>query len=178
MLALDGSGEAGVRACIRLTARTSVALLIVVFPTSALRRRWPTPATGWLLRNRRYLGLSLAASHGYHLLFILALYAMGKGGDTSLATVYGGGFGFVMLAAMAATSNDASQRRLGRNWRRLHLLGIYTLWVVFAVSYLPAFGRGPIPTLLTLLLLAALVVRVGPARRAPSRPRRELRAGS
>ena len=92
---------AGVRACIRGTARTSLALLLVVFPASPLARLWPRPATRWLLRNRRYLGLSLAVSQGFHLVFIVSLSAMGQGGDTSFATVYGGGLAYALLAVMA-----------------------------------------------------------------------------
>jgi DMSO/TMAO reductase YedYZ heme-binding membrane subunit len=171
VLVLEGFDEAGVRACIRLTARTSLLVLVILFPLTALRRRWPIRATRWLRRNRRYLGLSLAVSHGYHGLFILVLYGMGRAGDVPAATLYGGGFGFAMLAAMAATSNDASQRWLGASWRRLHRAGLYTLWVIFAVSYVPrvleAFpdvGRAAIPSLATGLLLAALVLRLWPLR--------------
>ena len=69
----NGGGEEGVRASIRLTARTTALLLLVVFPASALLRRWPGSATRWIVRNRRYLGLSLAVSHGYHALFIAGL---------------------------------------------------------------------------------------------------------
>ena len=95
------------------------------------------------------------------------------------ATVYGGGFGFVMLAAMAATSNDASQRRLGASWRRLHRVGLYTVWIVFAVSYmpdaLPDTGRAAIPTLASGLLVGALLLRVWPARRAKRQDGRDAR---
>jgi DMSO/TMAO reductase YedYZ heme-binding membrane subunit len=179
VLATEGVGEAGVRACIRATARSSLALLVLVFPLSAVRRRWPSPATGWLLRNRRYLGLSLAVSHGYHLLFIGVLYSIGRAGDVPQATVYGGGFGFVMLAAMAVTSNDTSQRRLGASWRRLHWVGLYTVWIVFAVSYmpdaLPDAGRAAIPTLASGLLVGALLLRVWPARRAKRQNGRDAR---
>ena len=114
--------EEAVRACIRLTAATSGVLLVAVFPAAALRRRWPSAVTRWLLRNRRHLGLSVAASHvGFHGAFILVLYALGAGGDTPIVTVLGGGFGLLCLAVMALTSTNAAQRRLGQHWRQLHL---------------------------------------------------------
>ncbi len=120
--------------------------------------------TRWIVRNRRYLGLSLAVSHGYHALFISRLYAVGTPGDVSPATVYGGGLGFVLLAGMAATSNDASQRALGANWRRLHLAGIYWLWIVFAASYLPAALASPLAAAIGIGLVVALALRVWPQR--------------
>lgn len=163
LLLLAGGEEEGVRMAIRATARTTVAVFVLVFCTSPMRRRFKWDATAWLLRNRRYLGLSVAVSHGYHLAFILALYTMGAGDDTSIATVFGGSFGFLLLFLMVATSNDASQRRLGRAWRRLHLLGIYTVWIIFAVSYFPAAPSQPIAAVVSVALLAAMVLRLWPA---------------
>ena len=71
ILGLEGSGEAGLRMLMRATARTSLALFGAAFAASSLRSLWPTPATGWLLRQRRYLGLSFAFSHALHALAIL-----------------------------------------------------------------------------------------------------------
>lgn len=168
-LVLYGFGEDGVRLAIRATARTTLAVFVVVFCASAIRRRWPGPATHWLMRNRRYLGLSAAVSHGYHLVFIGVLYGMGAGGDTPLTTVIGGAWGFVLLFALAATSNDASQRRLRGRWRQLHLLGVWTVWIIFAVSYLPAALESAIAAGASVALLAALLLRVLPQpRRAAS----------
>ncbi len=161
-LVLYGFGEEGVRTAIRATARTTAAVFAVVFCTSAVRRRWPGPWTHWGMRNRRYLGLSAAVSHAYHLCFILSLYAMGVGDDTPLVTVIGGGWGFVLLFAMAATSNDASQKTLGKSWRRMHVLGIWTVWIIFAVSYLPAAPTSPIAAAASLALVAVLLLRVWP----------------
>ena len=169
LFAVAGGGEEGVRLAIRATARTSLALFAVVFCSAAVRHLFKSDATAWLLRNRRYLGLSVAVSHGYHLGFILALYAMGVGDDTSIVTVVGGSWGFLLLFLMAATSNDASQRRLRANWRRLHLLGIYSLWLIFAATYLPAASSGLIAATASVALLASMALRlwpVGPVRRA------------
>jgi len=156
--------EQAVRLAIRETARTTLLLFAVVFCAASLRRRWKSDLTRYLIQNRRYLGLAAAVSHGYHLLFILILYAMGVAGDTPAATVIGGSWGFVMLAAMAATSNDASQRALRKNWRRLHLLGSWTVWIIFAVSYFPMAFANPIAGAASVALMAALLLRVWPQR--------------
>ena len=89
---------------------------------------------------------------------------MGVPGDISPSTVYGGGVGYLLLAAMAATSNDASQRALGANWRRLHTVGIYALWIIFAASYLPVVAASPLSAVLGTALLATLALRVWPSR--------------
>lgn len=156
------------QASIRLTAATSGGLLIVVFAASALLRQWPCAPTRWLVRNRRYLRLSVAASHvGFHAGFIAVLYGMGEGGETSLVTVIGGGFGMLCLAAMAATSTDTAQRRLGRHWRSLHLFCLYTAWGIFSFSYLPiALGGRVVGVVMMAGLLGGLVLRFFPAGRA------------
>lgn len=159
-----GGGEEGARLSIRATARTSALLLFLIFPASALHRRFRSDTTRWILANRRYLGLSLASSHTLHLVFILSLAAQGTLGEVDSATLYGGGWGYVLMFAMAATSNDASVRALGANWRRLHALGLFTLWVIFMVSYLPAPGRGPVAPVFFGGLVAVALLRWWPAR--------------
>src|SRR5262245_9536987 len=71
-----GTGQPGLSAGIRWTARSSLVFFLPTFVASALVSLHPAPATKWLLRNRRYLGLSLAVSHGFHLFLILALAAL------------------------------------------------------------------------------------------------------
>src|SRR5215510_13101545 len=56
----------GVRMVIRFTARSSLVLFCLAFSATALARLWPTAGSRWQRRNRRYLGLSFAASHAMH----------------------------------------------------------------------------------------------------------------
>ena len=72
----------------------------------------------------------------------------------------GGGFGYVLLYAMALTSTDRAQAAMGVWWKRLHRFGIHYLWFIFAFSYI---GRVLLPesattglTLLSLAVVAAL----------------------
>jgi DMSO/TMAO reductase YedYZ heme-binding membrane subunit len=165
LLAVAGSDEAGLRLVIRATARTSVVLFTLAFAASALCRRWPRPATRWLLANRRHLGVSFAVSHLVHLLAILALTGWSPRAFLARAGLAAGAFGvlgYAFLAAMVATSFDATAARLGpRWWRRLHLVGAHWLWLVFFASFAPRTAESPLlygP--LAALLLAALALRL------------------
>ena len=165
----QGAGEEAARACIRATALWSVLYLLAIVPASALHRRYRSPRTRWLMLNRRYLGLQLAASHALHLAFILLLYARGELGEVGVTTLYGGGWGYVLLFAMALTSNDASLRALGSAWRQLHRLGLNTLWVIFTLSYLPQSDSPPTRWVIFLGLLAVMAIRWWPVpKRVPA----------
>ena len=137
ILAEAGTGEAGMRMWIRATARTSLVLFGAAFTASSLRSLWRTPATGWLLRQRRYLGLSFAFSHGLHLLAILGLsLVLGDAFEIDAVTLIFGGGAYVMIALMAATSSDRVFAWLGRRrWHLLHKVGVYWIWIIFANSY-------------------------------------------
>jgi hypothetical protein len=135
-LGVHGAGEEGIRAVIRLTARTSFVLFNAAFAASALARRWPGRGTRWLLANRRQVGVSFAVSHLVHLVAILALARLMTVADD--ATVVIAILGYVAIAAMTATSFDRTAAWLGpRRWRRLHLTAGYFIWFVFLASYLP-----------------------------------------
>jgi hypothetical protein len=159
----QGGGEEGVRAVIRATARSSLLFFLAAFTASSLRRLWRAPATAWLLRNRRYLGLSMAVSHAVHLAAILILAARWpEQAEIPVATRIGGTLGYVFLAAMAATSSDRAFAWLGRRrWRALHWTGAWVLWAIFALSYVPEALAVPAYAPLALLVLAAGALRVG-----------------
>ena len=178
ILAWEGTGEPGLRMLVRATARTSLALFGTAFAASSLRRLWPTPATGWLLRERRYLGLSFAVSHALHALAIYALaLVLGDAFEIDLVTILGGGGAYLMIALMAATSSDRAVARLGRRrWRMLHLVGGYWIWIIFANSYtaraVMALARGSeslayVPV--AVFVWAVLGVRIAAALRARRR---------
>ena len=61
----------GVHEVIRFTARASFVLFCLAF-SAALYRLWPNAWTRWQRRNRRYLGVSFAASHFIHALAVIA----------------------------------------------------------------------------------------------------------
>jgi sulfoxide reductase heme-binding subunit YedZ len=154
----------GVRLSVRLTARTSAALFCLAFSAAALYALAPSPWTAWQRRNRRYLGLSFAASHALHALAIAA-YAytdpvMFKAYMTAFMYVFGG-IGYAFILAMTATSFDRTAAMIGpRAWRILHTVGAWYIWI----SFLNAFGMramaDPSYWPLVTLVLAAMVVRL------------------
>src|SRR3984957_8000597 len=75
----------GVRMVIRFTARTSLLLFCLAFGAAALARLWPNAWTRWQRRNRRYLGVSFAASHAIHAVAI-ACFAVMAPADYRAAT--------------------------------------------------------------------------------------------
>ncbi len=162
---VGGWNEESLRVVVRSTARTATVLLVVVFSASSLRGLWRSAATRWILANRRYLGVSFAATHGLHLIALALLdlhlprevFAERPAGTLALgASVY------LAIAALALTSSDEAQRRLGRRWRVLHRVGIYWIWLAFTADYLAIAAETgeALHAALGSLLLAGLALRV------------------
>jgi len=161
VLAVDGTGEAGLRTLIRVSALTSLLLFSSGFTASALNRLLRTPVSRWLLANRRYLGVSFAISHAVHLVPIVVLASTVPDFRANPTTLVFGGFGYVVLAAMTATSFDRTTAWLGpRAWKRLHTFGVYYLWFIFAASYIPRVAGARWYLFHSTVLVAALALRL------------------
>ncbi len=154
----------GVRMVIRFTARTSLLLFCLAFSAAALALLWPNGATRWLRRNRRYLGVSFAASHGIHLVAIAIFAAMDPAGyaaATSIASYIFGGIGYALIIAMTVTSFDRTAAALGaRAWHRLHLVGGYYLLFQFMVSFGKRIPDMPLYALFLIPLVAVFALRM------------------
>jgi methionine sulfoxide reductase heme-binding subunit len=162
--AYGGWTKEGVLAGTAITARWAFPWFIAAWSASSLARLWPG---GWrtaLLRRRRALGLAFAANHFVHLGFVVA--AVSQFGETRPLFVYllGGG-AYVMIAAMALTSNDAAQRWLGmRSWKLLHAVGGWWVLVIFANSYVSRLMLKPaIAGPAVALVVVALGLRIAAA---------------
>lgn len=178
VLACLGSGEPGLRAGIRVTARTSYALFLLPFAASSCVTLFPGPASKWLLRNRRVLGVSMAVSMGLHGALIVTLALAHRASffaTVQMSTLIGGGIGYVLIALMTAASFDRSAALIGKAaWKVLHKTGMYYLWIVFMFSYLGRL-RSPAYAVLIGLLLLTLGLRI--AVRIKRRYRHRLPAG-
>jgi DMSO/TMAO reductase YedYZ heme-binding membrane subunit len=154
----------GVRMVIRFTARTSLLLFCLAFSAAALARLWPNGWTRWLRRNRRYLGVSFAASHGIHAVAISCFAAMDPAGfvtATNLASYIFGGIGYAFILAMTATSFDRTAGAIGpRAWRMLHLAGGYYLLLQFTVSFGKRIPEMPLYALFLIPLVAVFALRM------------------
>ncbi|MEO6840624.1 MAG: hypothetical protein ABI192_07645 [Bradyrhizobium sp.] len=168
----------GVRMVIRFTARTSLSLFCLAFSAGALARLWPNAWTRWQRRNRRYLGVSFAASHAIHAVAIVCFATMSPPlfrEATSAASFIFGGIGYAFIIGMTATSFDRSADALGpRAWRILHLCGGYYLLLQFVVSFGKRIPDMPIYALFLIPLFAVFAVRMIAM---SSRPRPVMRAG-
>ena len=152
----------GVRMVVRFTARTSLLFFCLAFSAAALARLWPNLWTRWQRRNRRYLGVTFAASHAMHAIALAAFAAMDPAGfaaATNLASYVFGGIGYAVIAAMTITSFDRTAAAIGpRAWRTLHLVGGYYLWIQFMVGFgkrvpgMPLYGLFLIPLLIVMAL--------------------------
>jgi sulfoxide reductase heme-binding subunit YedZ len=174
ILAIDQASVDSIRMGIRATARTSLALFLPVFAASALIALAPGPATGWLRRNRRYIGVGFAASHTIHGILIIAFATIDPEqfwSRTSMATLYSGGLAYLFIFVMAATSFDRAVRWLGpRNWRILHTTGLWYLWISLVITFGKRGPEMPVYWLAVVLLVITLALRL--AARVRARPLR------
>ena len=130
----DLSGGEGVSSMIQLAVRCAIPLLYVAFAAGAIRILFPGAFGLWLLRNRKYIGLSFAAAMAWQLLFIVWLTSVHN--DYYLREVYvlrdvfEGVIGYAFLLAMTLTSFKFGRKHLSpKQWKRLHKIGIYSLWI-------------------------------------------------
>lgn len=133
ILIFHGINEPSMAIVIRLTARTSCILFLLAFCASSLRRFKSNKFTRWLLQNRRYFGLSMAVSHGFHAIAIIGAAIL----STEIPTDnHGGNLGYLFIIAMTITSFRYPASFLGeRGWQILHTVGMYYLWLAFIYSF-------------------------------------------
>jgi hypothetical protein len=166
----DLSTGGGVSSMVQLSVRCAVPLLFLVFAASSIQVLFPGPFGRWLLRNRKYLGLAFAAAMAWQALFILWLVL----GYTEyyvaevyvLRDVIEGVIGYAFLLAMTVTSFPRTRKHLKpRQWRALHLSGIYFLWAYAFGTYWWELYFYPDPVLLDYIFywsgLAAWALRAG-----------------
>ncbi len=138
--AIHGLGQEGWQIATRWTARYALLPFVLVFAASELVRYVEGPVQQ-LLRNRRGLGLSFAASHLIHAGAIVGLYfKLGK--LPSVLTLVGGGLAYLFIVAMAVTSTDVARRVMGPWWQHLHRWGLRYVWLIFFQSYLGRIVEG------------------------------------
>jgi hypothetical protein len=164
-----GIDEQGMRMAIRATARTSTILFLSAFVASSLRKLWSTPLSAWLLKNRRYLGISMAVSHTYHAIALFGLWIVTAGAAPQLGFL--GTFGYILLIAMTVTSFKRPAAWLGkRGWKILHTTGMHFFWLGLLFEYSSNLPKSIlIYSPFTILLVLAMMLRL-----AASRKQKEL----
>lgn len=140
------------------TAGVAFVLFSLAFSASSLRQLVPNSFTRYLMRNRRYIGLSFAVVHFTHLVLVLSNITMIGGEARGIATIVPGGIAYAFLVLMTLTSNDMSLRILGvKRWRLLHKIGGYYIWLIFIATTLPPSGDS---AWMLFLSIAVIVLRI------------------
>ncbi|WP_233890197.1 hypothetical protein [Paraburkholderia flagellata] len=125
---------------IRATARTSFVLFLAVFLSTSLARLLPSALTRSLVRERRYIGLSFAASQVLHAIALIIYIRTAPEAfwvGRTPATNIPGSIGYLMILLLTVTSFAMPARLIGpANWKKLHLAGVWILAVIFAASFL------------------------------------------
>lgn len=162
LLLHDGDVER-LQALARYTGRAGFLWFAFVFSISPWARLAPGDLPRAAMRARRGLGLAFGYHHFVHLAALLAYLGV-SGRELDLGRAAGGMAGYAAIALMMATSSDAAVRCLGpANWRRVHRAGLWYLWIVFLLTYLPRLlgklpddGGNPLRFALPVALLAAM----------------------
>jgi methionine sulfoxide reductase heme-binding subunit len=121
----------------------SVRFMIIAMMISPLRavlgrRRW----LDWLLARRRALGVAACGYGVLHLAFYL--YDMGDWGmiveEALIFSIWTGYAALAIFIAMGVTSNNASQRAMRANWKRLQRL-VYPAALLIALHWVYVDGE-------------------------------------
>ena len=165
---------------LRWLTKVSFLIFLLAFVTRPLHDVMNNRATSWLLANRRYVGLSFAVWHLIHWPILGSMmYLLGP----ATFWEYFGSFAIpagsilLVITLLAATSNNASQRVLGKRlWGAIHTVGIYVIWgwffKVYVLSKLPRvqhFEDKPYIFIYITLLFATMALRLLMAARRMSR---------
>ena len=148
---------------IRSTARLSFLLFMSAFVASSLHHYKKNSLTRWLLKNRRYLGVSFAVSHYLHLgaLILMTLHIdFNVFEDRGLFKTAFGATAYAFITLMTITSFDKTRNLFGaKNWKRIHTIGGYLLWVIFAKSYILEM-TDPLRIILALISITVILLRI------------------
>jgi sulfoxide reductase heme-binding subunit YedZ len=151
----------------RYSAHLAFVFLLLAFSASTLKVVVNNAQTRGLVRYRRQLGLGFATAHTFHLVALI-LFLSNLEGYSVDASIAVAGFGYVVTALLALTSNDYSVRRLGpAKWKQLHTVGVSILMLYFFVAF---SGRlltnfAPIYAVYVALIATAVVAKLRVKRR-------------
>ena len=153
---------------IRLSVQFASPWVFLAFVATPLTQLFPGNLSKWLLRNRRYLGLSFAAGFGWQAVFIAVLLTLHNAyyweelhNDVDLLLRLAS---YVFLFALTITSFFPVRRKVRpEHWRCLHLIGIWYFWAAIWGSYAPmamSSDAKTIDVVYTVIGLVALVLRI------------------
>jgi hypothetical protein len=153
MMRTDLSGGEGVSSMVQLSVRCAIPWLYLAFAASSIHVLFPGMLSRWLLRNRKVIGLCFAAAMAWQLLFIVWLVTIHNDYYVEevyvLRDVFEGILGYFFLISMTLTSFKFGRKRLTpKQWKYLHKIGIYSLWIYAFSVYWWALFYYPEPVLI------------------------------
>ena len=168
-----GWNAIAIKHAIDATGRSSLILFAIAFTASSIESLWTSSVTLWSLSNRRWIGLSFAASHFIHLGLIVSMSLLFPNPflrEQSLGQWLFGGLAYVFVFLMALTSTDQAQHWMGmKNGKRLHYVGSHWIWTVFLFTYLKHVKEGPFWFYLPFLVFTLLLIPIRFAKHIPPR---------
>ena len=161
---IHGVDEQGMRMAIRATGRTSTLLFTTAFVASSLRQVWNTSLSRWMLKNRRYIGLSMAVSHTYHAVALVGLWFVTNGAAPKIEPL--GTLGYVLLIVLTVTSFKFPAKLLGkRGWKIVHKTAMHYLWLGLLFEYGLKLSKSNFIALpFVILLILAMILRFAAGR--------------
>ena len=147
---------------IRLSVQLASPWIYLAFVATALGQLFPSSFSSWLLRNRRYVGLSFAAGFGWQAVFILVL--LGLHGDYYATVLHDTAefisrmLSYVLLLALTVTSFFPVRRTMDpRHWQLLHRVGIWYFWAAIWVSYAETVMTGDTRIITIVFVISGLL---------------------
>ena len=133
MLAKDMSLPADVSHMIGFAVRFAIPIIFIVFATSALQILYPNLLTRWLMRNRKYIGLTFAVAMFWQGVFIAHISIIHRSYYFENIFYFKdeleGTIGYLLLGAMVVTSFYFARQKLDKSqWDLIHKSGMYFLW--------------------------------------------------
>jgi len=156
-----GWSEDMIRAQIRWSAKISFTFFCFAFAASGIHHVFSSSFSEWLLKNRKYLGISFALIHLIHLgwIVLLQLSYHPVFNNADIMSLAGGGLAYFFVVLLLLTSFDTVKRRISdKIWKRLHLIGCAWILIVFSSSYLNRIDE-PIYWVNLLMIVLVLAAR-------------------
>ncbi len=166
-----GFSYKGVDIALRVSSKVSLVLFFFIFIASPLDNLLPSKFSHRLLKYRRELaivfGITFLQSHVMIILLHFWIDSPRIWDQISLSDIFIGGTGILLLILLLVTSFKKYALKLKpRNWKALHKIGLYFLWLVFALDQIEKYflltprGRPEYYVPFLILLFCALGLRI------------------
>jgi len=139
ILLSGGFSEQSVNLMLRFTARASFVFFLIAFSVSSIYYFYKSKVTKWLLKNRRYIGITFGLVWCMHFLGIALkvwLYPKALAGAFDLNSLLSGGILLATVLLLTVTSSNYVVRRVNPVlWKAVHVVGSFYIFYRFWRNY-------------------------------------------